>query len=168
MKKRNSILIVAIIFTSFILSSCGGSVKGKWSEADKLKFNEAIAKADLSAYGENKAKWTECYLGKLEANYSSFAEADNDRVGCPKYAAECIDLIMANGSVKGKWSDSDKQKFTEAMESADLSKLGGDKAKWIECYLKKAEATYSSFYAADRDAEGCTVIAKECNEEIIK
>jgi hypothetical protein len=168
MKKRNSILMVLIIFTSLILSSCGGSVKGKWSEADKQSFRKDMEAADLSAFGENKTKMIECYLSKTEAAYSSYAEADQDLEGCTKLAKECSDEILSNGSVKGKWSEADKQKFNTDMESVDLSGFGENKAKWLDCYLSKAEAKYSSYAEADSDLKGCEVIANECNKEISK
>jgi hypothetical protein len=169
MKKAIPVLMTVIIFASLILSSCGGgSVKGKWSESDKQKFYKEMDGVDLSALGENKTKWIDCYFSKVEANYASFDEANVDKPGCEKLATECNDEIFANGSVLGKWSDSDKQKFQEEMEAADLSFLGENKTKWIECYLQKAEAKYSSLYAANKDAEGCKILALECNSEIIK
>jgi len=169
MKKRSSILIMAIVLTSFILSSCGGSVKGKWSKADKEKFTKEMDKADLSGFGENKAKWIDCYYSKVEANYSSFDEANKDTVDTQKFATECSDIIAANGSVKGKWSDADKAKLKKLMEGSEaVSKLGEDKAKWVDCYLSKLEAKYSSFSEADKDEKGASDIALECNAEIAK
>jgi Mor family transcriptional regulator len=169
MKKKNSILFTVIIFTSIIISSCGnGSVKGKWSEDDKKKFNAEMEKGDLSNLGEDKAKWLEIFFSKAEAKYSSFAEADKDQEGCKALALEANDVLLANGSVKGKWSDSDKQKFHAIMEKGDLSNLGDNKTKWIELLLNKTEAKYSCLYEADKDETGCQELATECNNELIK
>src|ERR1035437_1157278 len=169
MKKRNSILMTVIISATLILSSCSnGSVKGKWSDADKQKFNKEMEKTDLSNLGENKTKWIESYLSKAVAKYSSFEEADKDVEGCKVLAAECGDAILSNGSVKGKWSDADKQKFHKEMDNVDLSALGENKTKWIESYLNKAEAKYSSLYEADKDEAGCKDLATACNNELIK
>ena len=60
--------------------------------------------------------------------------------------------------------------FSIAVNESFKDKTGTKqiKTKWIECYLKKAEAKYSSYSEADKDEAGCTVIANECNEEIAK
>ena len=169
MKNRKSVLSVVIIFTTLILISCSGSTKGKWSEADKLRFNNDMDQVqELSSLGANKAKWIECYLSKCEANYSSYIEADQDAKGCEKLAFECNDEITSNGSVKGKWSEADKQKFHSDMNGVEeLSSFGENKNVWIECYLSKCEANYSSYYQADQDGAGCEKIASECSESII-
>ena len=168
MNKRNSILMSLAIFTALVLGGCNGSSKGKWSQADHDKFTKEMEGVDLSNLGDNKTKWIDCYYKKAEANYSSFAEADADIDGCKKLALECSNDILSNGSVKGKWSDADKEQFNKEMEKVDLSALGENKTKWIECYLSKAEAKYSSFYEANQDEPGCKVLAEECNAEVLK
>ena len=95
MKTKN--LVWGMITGFFILTSCGGSVKGKWSEDDKKKFREDMNKIEeLSSFGENKNKWIECYLSKCEANYSSFNKADQDEKGVEKIAEECSDEFLKN------------------------------------------------------------------------
>lgn len=167
MKRTNSILIVAIIFASLFLTSCVGSVKGKWSESDKQSFlKDMEGVKELSNLGDNKEKWIECYLNKCEANFTSYKEADSDVDGCKKIALECSDEVLSNGSIQGQWSDIDKQKFRRDMEELEeLSYLADNKTKWIECYLNKCEANYSSYYKADMDEEGCGKIAMECSRE---
>jgi hypothetical protein len=49
---------------------------------------------ELSAFGDNKSKWIECYLNKCEANYSSFYEADRDAAGCKRIALICKEVIF--------------------------------------------------------------------------
>ena len=146
----------------------GGSMIGKWSESDKKRFNKEMESVDLSGLGENKTKWIECYLKKAEANYSSFREANADENGIKNLAIECSREVIDGGSVIGKWSESDKQQFNKAMEGADLSYLGKQKKRWINCYLKKLEANYSSFRDANADEQGCKNLAIECSEEIVK
>ena len=95
MKGRNTILIIVIVFTSLIFICCNGSTKGKWSEFDKLRFRQDMEGIEeLSALGENKTKWIECYLSKCEANYSSYFEADSDIKGCEEIALECNEAIF--------------------------------------------------------------------------
>ena len=78
-------------------------------------------------------------------------------------------LISCNSSVKGKWSESDKQNFRKDMEGIEeLSSLGENKTKWIECYLSKCEATFSSYSKANTDKKGCEKVAKECLQEVIE
>ena len=168
MKNRKTILSAVIIFTSLILISCVGSTKGKWSEADKQKFQKDMSEVqELSSLGKNKAKWIECYFGKCESNYSSYNQADKDLEGCKKFAVECTDEILSNGSVKGKWSEIDKQEFRSDIDGVEeLSNFGENKKTWIECYLSKCEANFSSYNKANQDSEECEKFAHECTESI--
>ncbi len=76
-------------------------------------------------------------------------------------------LISCNDSIKGKWSESDKQKFRKEMEEIEeLSNFGLNKTKFIECYLSKCEANYSSYSEANTDEKGCGKIALECKDEL--
>lgn len=70
------------------------SEKGKWSEADRKRFYDAMEQVDLSDLGDYKDQWIECYLGKAEQNYSNFFEADSDPAGCEKFALECQDELL--------------------------------------------------------------------------
>lgn len=170
MKKKSFFLFVSLFFLSLMFSACNRSTKGNWSESDKQKFREDMQKVDeLSNFGENKTKWIECYLDKCEATFNSYKDADMDAEGCKKLALECNKDILSNGSVKGKWSESDKQKFRQDMQNIEeLSDLGENKTKWIECYLSKCEANFSSYYEADNDESGCEKLALECNDELQK
>jgi hypothetical protein len=166
MKNTTSTLFGLLLFMSLVLTSCGGSVKGKWSDEDKQRFRKEMdGVSELSNYGEDKEEWIECYLSKCEANFSSFAEADKDTEGCERIAAECNEVVFSNGSVKGNWSDEDKQNFRSEMEGIPaLSDFGDKKSEWIECCLSKCEATFDSFYKANLDEPGCEKIVLECTE----
>lgn len=166
MKNNITSLIIAFAFIT-LFTNCG-SKKGQWSEADKKTFDSEMATVDLTKFGENKTKWLDCYYKKMEANYGSFALADNDVEGCKKLALECSEEVLSNGSVKGKWSDADKQTYYSEMAKVDLSQLGEYKTAWLECYLQKVEQNYSCFVMADSDEKGCEKIAVECSEEISK
>ncbi len=77
-------------------------------------------------------------------------------------------LSSCNDSTKGKWSKSDKLKFHTEMNKTDaLSELGQNKDKWIECYLSKCEAQFSSFREADSDIKACERLALQCNDEVM-
>lgn len=165
------LILNSCAFTILILCGCNRSVKGKWSESDKILFRKEMSEAkELSVFGENKTKLIECYLGKCEANYSCYNDANSDHDGgCEKLALACKNEIFANGSVLGRWSDSDKDKFRKDMLIVEgLSDLGEDKEKWVECCLIKCEAKFNSYHDADTDAEGCKKIALECYEELEK
>ena len=166
MKKISFLLSV---FAIVIFCSCNLSVKGKWSESDKELFRKEMkGVAELSNLGENKSKWIECYLSKCEAHYSCYNDANTDHEGgCEKLALECNKEVLSNGSIKGKWSEVDKIKFREDMNDVkELIILTDKKENWIECYLSKCEAHYSSYYEANNDADGCSKFALECNDEI--
>lgn len=78
-----------------------------------------------------------------------------------------LSLNSCNSSVKGKWSESDKNQFYKEMAAVDLSNLGENKDMWIDCYYEKAEANFSSFMAANQDEKGCERIALECSSQIL-
>jgi len=167
MKNINSILALFILFIVILYGCNARSKKGQWSESDKKRFYKEMGRIDLSGLGEYKAKWLECYLKKAETNYSSFHDANSDEKGVKNLALECVNEIVDGGSVIGKWSESDKQKFYKEMETADLAGLGENRKNCIECYLKKAEANYSSFRAATADEQGIAKLFMECNSEIV-
>jgi hypothetical protein len=168
MNRKSSILMSLFITLSLLLIGCNGSVKGKWSEADKESFRKDIlAVKEIENFGENKTKWIECYLSKCEATFSSYFEADHDEEGCKKIATECNNEVLSNGSVKGTWSEIDKEKFRQDMLAVEeLSNFGENKMKWIECYLSKSEVKFSSYYEANQDEKGCAEIATECTKSI--
>jgi hypothetical protein len=172
MDNIKSILITIIIITSLILNSCNGSVKGKWSESDKQNFRKEMEGIkELSNIGEYKTKWVECYLSKCEANYSSYSEGNSDQIGLNKIALECNEEILTNISIKGKWSESDKQTFRKEMEDIKgLSNFGEKKSKWIECYLNKCEANFSSYSEVytkvHTNKNELEKIALECNVDV--
>lgn len=78
-------------------------------------------------------------------------------------------FIKKNDSAKGKWSQSDKNKFREYLgkEKGIVSMLGEDKAnQFIECCLNKTEAENSSFSEVKSDLEGGKKIGSDCFIEI--
>lgn len=170
MKKAHSILTAATLSMVLALSSCNGSVKGKWSPSDKAEYDSEISKIDLSALGTKKDRWIECYYQKVEAAYPSFADANQDEEGCKKLAFSCNDEVISNGSVKGKWSEMDKQELYGAMkESGSLNALlDSEKKAWFTCYVNKLEATFPSLFYANQDGETCEKLAIECNKEFIE
>lgn len=167
--KTRSNLILSLLTMLLLATACNSSSKGNWSDDDKKKFRKEMSEVkELANFGNKKSAWIECYLRKCEANYSSFAAADRDEKGVEIIAMECSNEILANGSVKGNWSNSDKQNFREKMNAVEeLSFLGESKTEWIECFLSRCEANYSSMHKADQDEEGVKKLALECNEYII-
>ena len=165
---KNKILNVIIIVFSLTFISCTETKLGNWSNADKNSFwSEMEAIEELNNFGEKKSDFLNCYLNKLESNYSSFFSANNDEEGCSKFGIECGEEIFSNGSFLGNWSDTDKNKFWSDMESVDeLNALGEDKSDFIECYLNKCESNYPSYYLADTDEEGCEKLVLECYDEL--
>lgn len=169
--KIRSIVTVLVIIVILVLIRQNGSFKGNWSESDKQRFREELEKIPepyLSVLGKNKVKFIEYCIASGEKNYSSFAELSNDSDGIQKISNESCVKIILNGSVKGKWSESDKQRFrTQLAKEEGVIKLGENKFIWIECCLSKMEAKYSCYINAIKDLEQGEKIALECNEEIL-
>ena len=168
MKHLNKILILMLLIST-ILTSCNTSRKGKWSTSDRTKFYKEMKKVSRSIDNldeENKTKFIDLYFKKCQNNFSSFAEADEDEDGCEKLAIESSEEILANGSIKGNWSADDKKKFRTTMNGVkELDNFGNNKKAWIECYLRKCEQTFESFYEADNELDD-EKIASECSVEL--
>lgn len=77
------------------------SKKGKWSETDKKELRKQLYEdVDLSSLGDNKSKFIECCIGKIEANYSSLDEANQDESTGKKIARDCYDEVMNEAQVE--------------------------------------------------------------------
>jgi hypothetical protein len=169
MKNLKKILILMLLIST-ILTSCNTSRKGKWSTSDRNKFYKEMKKVSSSLGNldeENKTKFIDLYFKKCQNNFSSFAEADEDEDGCEKLALASSEEILANGSIKGNWSADDKKKFRTTMNGVkELDNFGNNKKAWIECFLRKCEQTFESFYEADNDEIESEKIASECSVEL--
>jgi len=91
-----------VILGLVLITACESSKKGAWSQADKDLANAEIAKieGELDALGENKQAFIDCYLEKVEDNYSSFAEADADMAGCEALSMECATEVFSLPAVE--------------------------------------------------------------------
>lgn len=164
MKNKLLLAVLAIM----MLASCTGSKIGQWSEADKKTFNTDMNQVNLSAFGPKKQLWLDLYYKKLEANYDSYDKANQDESGCEKLALECNSEVFANGSVKGKWSQVDKDAFMKDMTAIDLAAFGEQKDAWIQCYFEKLQSGFNSYYEANRDETGCKKVADACSKEYLE
>lgn len=74
-----------------VLVACNQSKKGDWNDEDKQKAKDEMAKVEsqLSVLGDKKDVFINCYLEKVEDNYTNFEEANKDQPGCTKLATEC-------------------------------------------------------------------------------
>jgi len=69
-------------------------------------------------------------------------------------------ISCSGGSVKGNWSDADKEKARKELSSE------GAPEEWVECMVSKCEAKFESFESADADEEGAVKLAEECMDEV--
>ena len=166
---KNNRLIV-ILLAIVILTSCNLiSVKGKWTASDKLEVYEEAKKLDWTGMEVVQSKLIDCYVSKLEQNYSSPSDAANDITGCKKIITDCACDIINNTSIKGKWCESDKAQFLMEIEKvSQLNRFGKKMPQIIDLILKKAEENYSSFSEFNSDDEGSKAISKECFQEFFK
>jgi len=170
-KIRNGIVTGLIILVTLVLIRQNGSLKGNWSESDKQRFREElenIPELYSKILGKNKSKFIEYCIASGEKNYSSFSELSHDSEGLQKISKESCVKIISNGSVKGKWSESDKQRFRrQLVKEEGVIRLGVSKTNWIECCLNKIEANYSSYVEAIKDLDGGEKLALGCNDEML-
>jgi hypothetical protein len=163
--------LLTLLIGIFALTICLGQTSqiGKWSRFDKDKFYLDLSKIDLSAFGDKKDIWLECYFNRLQNNYASYSEANADEEGCKMLAFACNDEVLGCESKKGKWSQTDKDAFYDAMKDVDLSSLKKNKQKkWLDCYFNKVQDNYVSFNVANADFQGCEMLATECIDEVLK
>ena len=74
-------------------------------------------------------------------------------------------------SKKGAWNKKDKRKARKAVQDVrhEVEDILGNKTDaFILCYLGRVEAAYTNFKEADKDLEGCTILAEECAAGILK
>ena len=95
MKKISSLALLLFMFSTIILTSCNGSKKGKWSEADKKKFYSEARKELIIDYIDGKndksdfaEEMEECVFKKCEETYSSYDEMYKEK-GNKKFTKIC-------------------------------------------------------------------------------
>lgn len=71
-----------------------GSAIGKWSDRDKKMYFEEMNNTDLNQLGELKNDYVNCYLKKLENNFSSIRKANMDSTRCEELAIECASELL--------------------------------------------------------------------------
>lgn len=80
-------------------------------------------------------------------------------------------LASCGGSTKGNWSDDDKERAREELNSErDQMEvlIGKEKTDaFIDCAMEKIEANYENFEAADSDIPGMEKIGEECMTELL-
>ena len=161
-----------ILVLSTLLASCNSSTKGNWSEADKKQAREAInlSSNDYEYLGEDKNEFTECFLEKVENEFSSYKMANMDTKGRKALWDSCMDeLIEDSESELGNWSEKDLEKLKIIFES--YKENSGDLSPemvetFLECYSIKVINNFPSYFATDNDTEGCRRLSEECWEEL--
>lgn len=90
--------IVLASLSLIVLTSCGGSSKGNWTDEDKEKarseMNSERAQMDALIGKEKTDAFIDCAVEKVEENYDNFDAADSDREGIEKIAEDCMKEIM--------------------------------------------------------------------------
>ncbi len=71
-----------------------GSAIGKWSDRDKKMYFDEMNNTDLNQLGELKNDYVNCYLKKLENNFSSIRKANMDSTRCEELAIECASELL--------------------------------------------------------------------------
>ena len=92
-------ITLLVIFTGLLFAANAQSITGDWSKKDKKLAKKAVkaVEKDLEVLGDNKQPYIDCYLEKIENNYSSFRAADSDVEGCANLAKACATEILGIG-----------------------------------------------------------------------
>jgi hypothetical protein len=154
---------------SFIfIFGCNSTPNNKWLESEKKTMRSELDKTIGSALIDSKKqKWIDCLLEKCEEKYSSYAQASNDETGLEFLMNQCNSEVFSNNSILGQWSNEDRVKFRKDMEAVqDVSYLGRKKDLYIDCFLRKCEQRYNSYYEANNDERGNKALLQECVNEI--
>lgn len=168
---RRISLLIKFIIVVLVLFSCGPkSTKGKWTKFDKESLRKDIENSNvLDKYSNDiKDKYINCCLQKCEESFSSYIEANSNEYKSKQILDECSKEVFSNGSIKGKWSKIDKDKFRLEMNKVEeLNNLGDLKNRWIECFLSKSESEFSSYFEGSNEIEKTKEISQECSREIL-
>lgn len=124
MKKTSSLALLLFMFSAIILTSCNGSVKGKWSEADKKKFyseDDTEMKNIFNEAGVDKKAQSEiidCYYEKLQNAYSSYADARKNLTDkmAEKIVLDCIESIGKKYNKNSGSSENDEAPIEETTK----------------------------------------------------
>jgi uncharacterized protein with GYD domain len=93
---KKSIIGICILFITLLMASCGGSTKGKWTDDDKKAFrDECTGVKEVKDMGETGIKLCDCMLGKSEADFNSFKDADSDESKMTTFGEACAVEVMA-------------------------------------------------------------------------
>ncbi|MDB4516076.1 hypothetical protein N9089_00605 [Crocinitomicaceae bacterium] len=94
--KKTFIAIAAL--SLFVLTACGGSSKGNWTDEDKEKakaeMNSERATLESVIGAEKTDQFIDCVVEKIEQEYDGFESADSDEAGIEKIAEECMKDLM--------------------------------------------------------------------------
>lgn len=159
--------IFYILTLVFLITSCNSSTKGNWSASDKKRALDAANEVMVQegASSENTDFLKNCFLEKVEQQFNSLDEANEDVAGLNKVTEECLqELYARSGSTKGHWSSEDLEKLNEVNEEfrSIYNRSDVNIDALIDCYTSKMESTYSCFLEANNDEMGIEFIVESC------
>jgi hypothetical protein len=103
---KKSIIGISLLSTVLLMTSCGGSTKGKWSEDDKKKFSdECTGVKEVKDMGDMGVKLCDCMLQKSEAEFNSFREADSDEPKMTTFGEACAVEVLSGTETPEEPSD---------------------------------------------------------------
>lgn len=89
--KKTFIAIAAL--SLLVLTACGGSTKGNWTDSDKDAAREALdaQKSSLESLvgAEKTEQIIDCALEKIEAQYENIDALNDDKEGLSKIGEDC-------------------------------------------------------------------------------
>jgi hypothetical protein len=90
---KKNIILMGVVSITFLMASCGGSTKGKWTDADKKSFKDDCMK-EVKDMGDTGTKLCDCMLTKSEMDFNSFSEADKDEARLTTFGEACAVEVM--------------------------------------------------------------------------
>lgn len=146
--------------------NANGSKTGNWSSSDIQKFKNEISLTKDIFIEQNldMAKFYPFLISKFENNFSSYYEMNKSQKLVETIMTESMIEFRANGSKKGYWSKSDREKLEKDVYLTKdiLISSGINPRKFTECLINKFELIYNSYYDANQDINGFQKIYQSC------
>jgi hypothetical protein len=167
-----------------ILSGCNleaepKSKKGQWIGEEKVQFRREFENSGLYTELNNKAykgPYIDSVMEKIgtliyensEKQFSSLDELHKEEKEFLKLTDKCFNKVLANGSVKGHWSQDDLNNIDFLTKSIIDESYGkkvkqSEQERFCDCIHAKSQELFPSFYEFSMDSLGMIQLVKQCS-----
>ena len=172
-----------LLFLVTLLNSCNldetpTSKKGHWIGEEKNKFRREFENSGLYYELYEKAqkgthvdsaieKISKLIYLRSEKQFSSLLDLHIEETEFLDLADKCLQDVLANGSVKGKWSKEDLNEIDFLVKSIlneNYSKRVNktEQDRFCSCVQEKSQELFPSYYDFSNDSIGMIELVNKC------